>query len=186
MYKISNGGSWRAVALTAALTVILPAASQAKDGSDDSSEHGVTVAAAGCTELAAVPGAPSARFGGAFTAAGGATASLLCPLPSDELGHSSSNSPKPVSFQVAYLDGDGPGAALVAVELVQTTLAADPDGFTDTVVCAWSSAAGGPVTGATASFACNGLIEGAFYHLRVGLASTPGSAASFVGVVAHR
>ena len=91
-----------------------------------------------------------------------------------------------MALQVAYLDSDGPGAALVAVELVQTTLAADPDGFTDTAVCAWSSAAGGPVTGATASFTCNGLVEGAFYHLRVGLGSTPGSAASFVGAVAQR
>ena len=174
------------VALGIALTGLLPLTGHAKDGNDDDRSHGLTVAAAGCTELTGVPGAPSARVGGAFTVPGGATASLVCPIPADELGHSSGSSAKPVSFQVAYLDSDGPGAALVAVELVQTTLAADPDGFNDTVVCAWNSAAGGPVIGATASFACNGLVEGAFYHLRVGLASTPGSAASFVGVVAHR
>ena len=65
----------------------------------------------------------------------------------------------------------------MAVELIRTSPAADPDGFTDATVCAWSSAAGGgAVVGTTASLVCNGgVAESGFYHLRVNLTSVPGS-----------
>lgn len=173
-------------AVALALASVLPTFAQAKDGEDDSG-HSIAVAAAGCTELPSAAGAPSARAGGAFTVGGGAAASLICTFPTDELDRSSDSSPKPVTFQIAYLDSDGPGAGLVAVELVSTSLSTDPAGHLDSIVCAWSSAAGGPIVATTASLTCNdGIAEGAFYHLRVGLASAPGSTASFVGVIATR
>ena len=173
-----------ALALTLAA---LPAAlALAKDGEDDSN-HRIAVAAAGCAELPSVAGAPSARAGGAFTVGGGAAVSLVCTFSTDELDRSADDSPKPVTFQIAYLDSDGPGAGLVAIELVRTSLASEPSGHLDSVVCAWSSVAGGPIVATTASLTCNdGIAEGAFYHLRVGLASAPGSTASFIGVVARR
>lgn len=157
----------------------------ARDGhSGEDNSHLVVAAASACTEL---PSAfASARSGGAFTVRDGATASLICALPAEELAHSLDDH-APVALDVAYLDSDGPGAALVTVELVRTVLAADPDGYSDTGVCAWSSAAAGSLVGTVARLACPGaIVEGAFHHLRVALTSAPGSAASFIGVVARR
>ena len=189
MLKASLSRHRQTLTLAAMLALLAPAVGHAKDGKDDgdSSSHSVAVAAASCTELPGLVGAPSARSGGAFTVNGGAAANLLCSLPTDELDTSSGDSPKPVTIRVSYLDSDGPGGAVVAVELIRTSLAADPDGFADATVCAWSSAAGGAVVGTTASLVCNGgVAESGFYHLRVNLTSVPGSAASFIGVVASR
>lgn len=173
-------------ALALALATLPSALALAKDGEDDSN-HRIAVAAAGCSELPSTLGAPSARAGGAFTVGGGAAVGLICTFPTDELARSADDSPKPVTFQIAYLDSDGPGAGLVAVELIRTSLSTDPAGHLDSVVCAWSSASGGPVVATTVSLACNdGIAEGAFYHLRVGLASAPGGTASFIGIVARR
>jgi hypothetical protein len=189
MLKTNTGRHRQLLALAAMLASLAPAVGQAKDGRDDGddSSHSIAVAAAGCTELPGLVDAPSARSSGAFTVSGGAAANLLCTVPTDELDTSPGDSPKPVTFQISYLDSDGPGDAVVAFELIRTSLAADPDGFTDTVVCAWSSAAGGAIVGTTSSVVCNtGIVESGFYHLRVSLTSMPGSVASFVGVVASR
>ncbi len=182
MSTISNS-----VMIAASLS-LLPALGWARDGhKGDDGAHAVVIAAAACHELPNALGAPSTRSGGAFTVRDGAAASLICPLPTDELDSSSGDRPKAITLQIAYLDSDGPGAALVGVELVRTVLAADPDGFADDVVCAWSSAGGGAVVGTTGSVVCDaGIVEGGFYHLRVGLSSAPGGAASFIGAVAGR
>ena len=175
-------------AIAMALVALVSTTGNAKNDHDDSG-HGddVAVGAAACTELPDPLGAPSARSGGGFTVRDGATASLICPLPTDELDSSSGDRPKAITLQIAYLDSDGPGGAVVGVELVRTVLAADPDGFTDEVACAWSSAGGGAVVGTRASVVCDaGIVEGGFYHLRVGLSSAPGGAASFIGAVAGR
>jgi hypothetical protein len=173
------------LALGLLLGALSPIVGEAKDGrDDDTSSHGVTVAAAAWTELPALVGVASARSGGAFTVHDGANAALLCPLPADRLASSSgSGDGKAVPIQVAYLDSDGPGMAGVRAQVIRTALATARPGFQENTVCEWSSN-GGAVVGTTATFSWPaGIADGAFYHLRVELGSVPGSAGSFLGVV---
>jgi hypothetical protein len=173
----------RRTVVSAALALVLacmtPVLAQAKD--DDSSA--VIVPAAACSEIAAATSARSS-LGGAFAVQNGAAATLICPLPTDDLD--SDDSAKPVTFQVSYSDNDGPGGAEVSVQLVRTKLAANAPGYEETKVCGWTSANGGPTGGTTASFVCKqGLAKGGFYHLLVSLTSIAGtSAAAFIGVAA--
>jgi len=174
--------------LTLVLACLAPATGQAKDGGDDGGSN-VVVPAAVCIQIAGEAGARSVP-GGVFSVTGGATAALICPLPSDDLDSSPGNGGKPVTFQVSYLDSDAGGeGAVVGVELLRTqldpTLADGPDGFKEVSACTWS-ASGGSMTGTQASFTCPPLAKGGFYHLRAALSAAAGQRASFGGIAAHK
>ena len=110
---------FRATAIGMVGACLVVVAAQAKDGKDDGSGSVIVVPAATCTELPVTAGAKSSRIDGAFAVRNGATANLLCPLPTDRLD-ASHESGKPKDFAVTYLDSDGPGAASVTVDLVRT------------------------------------------------------------------
>lgn len=153
----------------------------------------VVIPAAGCTEVAFTPAADStattSRNGGGFAVAGGATANLICAVPTDEIDSSSGGDDDDddddsggnrVVFRISLLDGDPTGTgAGVSARLYRTTLTSGATGpVVDTPVC-------GPNGPTQASFTCPRLIENAFYHLKVSLTSSADYGAAFAGVVAE-
>lgn len=168
-----------------AVACLAPSAARAKE---------VVVPAANCVE-AAVSGIESgtARVGGGFVVSGGATASLVCPLPSDDLdssgkGGGDDDGGSFATFRVSYLDSNGSGAGTsVSARLFRTTLAAGDAPVVNTVVCGADPLTPSPITAgpARARFSCPPLAEGGFYHLEVDLVSATDGTAAFVGIVAE-
>lgn len=180
-------------ALGLTLACLAPAAGRASE---------VAVPAAGCTETAFTAGtdatATTARVGGGFAAVAGASASLICPVPTDELdsgggGDDDDDNGGRVTFRISFLDGDGNAAdgATVSARLFRTTLAL-PVGdaapvVVDTAVCPATTTPlrGGATPGPTqAGFSCPRLAENGFYHLKVNLTSSADFSAAFAGAVA--
>lgn len=178
--------------LVLSLVGLVPMAGQAKDGDDDDGD--AIVPAAACQPMSATEATSSwSSKGGAFAVTSGSVA-LTCPLPTDELDSSSGGDP--VTFKVAYFDGDAMGgSANVSVELVKTTASGKAPGFVEAEnTCpAWRSstvAANGPA----ASFTCPaGIVKGGHYNLHVTLTGAAGAtpdaapvAAVLVGVTANK
>ncbi len=175
-------------ALGLALACLAPLAGHAKDGDDDSSGSSsgdALVPAAACRPLGAATAVATGAYGGVLAVENGAAADVACPLATEDL-----DGGKPVTFQVAYVDGDAAAAgAGVTAQLVRTSYdAAAAQGYKETPVpgCKWTSG-GSSTFGAKASFTCKaGLAKGEFYHLHVGLASTASAKAALIGVAATR